>query len=456
MGRIPGTRRAGGCFFAAAAADVDSQPGPVRDRIAATGRAGIAAITADVETAQRRGEIRADIEVRQLAFELHAYAMEANWALLLLDDDGAGERARTAIDAALARVGTTQEGRIMKFVNHIEPVAPRRAGGAVAEVYAEARREFGRLPEPLAMLSPDEGLLTAGWATLRETLLVGQVPRGRKEAVAAAVAASLRCPWCVDAHTTMLYAAGQTDTAAAILAGTAPAAGDPNAPYVAWAAGTGTPAGPPAPFGPDVAAEYLGTAVQFHFIARLVLVLLDETFLPGGPRAQQLMRRAGGLVFARKVRAEHRPGRSTRRLEPRTLPDDLAWATPSEPIATAFAALSHHLDTAPHLPPPTRQVVRRVVGSWHGEPMPMSSRWTNEHTAELPADLHAPTRLALLTGLAPHQVTDDDVAAARSLLDTDAALVGALAWAAFTAARRIGTWIGAAAEGQVSRQNPTG
>ncbi|WP_234714325.1 hypothetical protein, partial [Mycobacterium tuberculosis] len=28
----------------------------------------------------------------------------------------------------------------MKFVNHIEPVAPRRAGGAVAEVYAEARR----------------------------------------------------------------------------------------------------------------------------------------------------------------------------------------------------------------------------------------------------------------------------------------------------------------------------
>lgn len=185
-------------------------------------------------------------------------------------------------------------------------------------------------------------------------------------------------------------------------------------------------------------------------------MLLDETFLPGGPRAQQLMRRAGGLVFARKVRAEHRPGRSTRRLEPRTLPDDLAWATPSEPIATAFAALSHHLDTAPHLPPPTRQVVRRVVGSWHGEPMPMSSRWTNEHTAELPADLHAPTRLALLTGLAPHQVTDDDVAAARSLLDTDAALVGALAWAAFTAARRIGTWIGAAAEGQVSRQNPTG
>ena len=95
----------------------------------------------------------------------------------------------------------------MKYINHIEPVAPRQAGGVVAEVYAEARREFGRLPEPVSMLSPNEDLLAAWWATLRETLIAGQVPRGRKEAVAAAVAASQRCPFCVDAHSVMLYAA---------------------------------------------------------------------------------------------------------------------------------------------------------------------------------------------------------------------------------------------------------
>ncbi|SOJ55864.1 hypothetical protein MSIMFB_03344 [Mycobacterium simulans] len=100
----------GGCFFAAAAVDVDSQPGPVRDRIADAGRAGIDAITAEVEAAQRLGQIRADIEARQLAFELHGYAMEANWSRLLLDDDQAGERARAAIDAALDRASTAQEG----------------------------------------------------------------------------------------------------------------------------------------------------------------------------------------------------------------------------------------------------------------------------------------------------------------------------------------------------------
>jgi AcrR family transcriptional regulator len=99
----------GGCFFAAASADVDSQPGPVRDRIAEIGRAAIDAMMTEVQAAQRLGQLRADIDPRQLAFELHAYAMEANWSRLLLDDDGASGRARTAIDAALARAATTEE-----------------------------------------------------------------------------------------------------------------------------------------------------------------------------------------------------------------------------------------------------------------------------------------------------------------------------------------------------------
>jgi AcrR family transcriptional regulator len=100
----------GGCFFVAAAADVDSQPGPVRDRIADIGRAGIGAIVTEIQAAQRLGQLRADIDARQLAFELHAYALEANWARLLLDDDRAGNRARASMERALARAVTTNGG----------------------------------------------------------------------------------------------------------------------------------------------------------------------------------------------------------------------------------------------------------------------------------------------------------------------------------------------------------
>jgi AcrR family transcriptional regulator len=100
----------GGCFFAAASADVDSQPGTVRDRVAEIGRAAIDAIKSEINAAQRLGELREDVDAQQLAFELHAYALEANWCRLLLDDAHAGDRARTAIDAALNRADTSAKG----------------------------------------------------------------------------------------------------------------------------------------------------------------------------------------------------------------------------------------------------------------------------------------------------------------------------------------------------------
>jgi AhpD family alkylhydroperoxidase len=328
----------------------------------------------------------------------------------------------------------------MKFINHIQPVETRQASGVVADVYAEARREFGRLPEPVSMLSPNEDLLAAWWATLRETLIAGNAPRARKEAVAAAVAVTQRCPWCIDAHTTMMYAAGESKTATAILADTKLSDSDPNAPYVAWARGTAAPGGPAAPFAGGQAVEYVGTAMIFHFVTRLVSVLLDETFLPGGPRAQSLARRAAGLAFARKVRASHRAGLATGRLSPRPLPEDLGWAAAYAPVAASFAALTGCLEESQHLPEASRDVVRRMIAEWQGEPMPMSSSWTVEHTNRLPEPLRAATRLALLTGLAPHQVTDADVAAARSVLATDEALVTALAWASWAAARRVAGW----------------
>jgi len=99
----------GGCFFAAAAADVDSRPGPVRDRVAEIARSWIDEVAAEVVVAQRLGQLDEDIDARQLTFELHAYVQEANWARLLLDDDGAPDRARAAIDAALSRAASTVE-----------------------------------------------------------------------------------------------------------------------------------------------------------------------------------------------------------------------------------------------------------------------------------------------------------------------------------------------------------
>src|ERR1700730_2530987 len=97
----------GGCFFAAASAEFDSRPGAVREQIAKLTNAWIVALREEIECAQSKGEIPGSIKPAQLAFELHAYVQEANWAFKLFNDKSAFLLARraiaTRIDAASAK-----------------------------------------------------------------------------------------------------------------------------------------------------------------------------------------------------------------------------------------------------------------------------------------------------------------------------------------------------------------
>jgi AcrR family transcriptional regulator len=96
----------GGCFFAAASAEFDSRPGAVRDQIAALTKAWMAGLQKEIAFAQSRREVRASVEPAQLAFELHAYVQEANWAFKLFNEKSAFPRARRAIADRLAAVSS--------------------------------------------------------------------------------------------------------------------------------------------------------------------------------------------------------------------------------------------------------------------------------------------------------------------------------------------------------------
>lgn len=87
----------GGCFFAAASLEFDSRPGRVRDDVAALTKTWMHALRNEIAHARAQKEIaRATVPV-QLAFELHAYVQEANWAYKLFGDKKAFSRARAAI-----------------------------------------------------------------------------------------------------------------------------------------------------------------------------------------------------------------------------------------------------------------------------------------------------------------------------------------------------------------------
>jgi hypothetical protein len=85
---------AGGCFWAAAAAEFDDRPGAVREQI----RDGLAAWIDELE---RQARTAGAPDPEAIAFEIYAFGLGANAYARLLGDRDAFERTRAVI---LARI----------------------------------------------------------------------------------------------------------------------------------------------------------------------------------------------------------------------------------------------------------------------------------------------------------------------------------------------------------------
>ncbi|WP_278234599.1 TetR/AcrR family transcriptional regulator [Isoptericola sp. AK164] len=96
---------AGGCFFRAVETEVDSRPGPVHDAVVAVRREWDGYLEHHVGLAVGAGELAADVDPAQVVFELVALLGTANDRSLLLDDDGAYDRALAAVRTVLVAHG---------------------------------------------------------------------------------------------------------------------------------------------------------------------------------------------------------------------------------------------------------------------------------------------------------------------------------------------------------------
>jgi AcrR family transcriptional regulator len=91
----------GGCFFVAASAELGARPGPVHDLVAAYQQEWRNLLEHEAREATARDELP-DTDPAQLAYELGAILAGTNIIAVLHDDNGAIERARTAIHRRLA------------------------------------------------------------------------------------------------------------------------------------------------------------------------------------------------------------------------------------------------------------------------------------------------------------------------------------------------------------------
>jgi AcrR family transcriptional regulator len=101
---------AGGCFFAAATVEMDGRPGPVRDAVAAQMGSWAGLLTDYARAAIERGELVADADPEQLAFELDALGTAVNSGWQLHEDAAVFERGHRAIRRRLEG-DATETGR---------------------------------------------------------------------------------------------------------------------------------------------------------------------------------------------------------------------------------------------------------------------------------------------------------------------------------------------------------
>jgi AcrR family transcriptional regulator len=98
----------GGCFFAGLLAEEDARTGPIHDLVVELEATTVPGIADIVVAAQRRGEIAAEVDATQLAYEVYAFMELTNFHFVLFRDPAVLKRGRRAAAGALdaARAGT--------------------------------------------------------------------------------------------------------------------------------------------------------------------------------------------------------------------------------------------------------------------------------------------------------------------------------------------------------------
>ncbi len=87
----------GGCFFSGAALEMGTRPGPVKEAIAAFQAGFVGLIRGFAATAIEQGELPADEDPRQLAFELNGLILATDASFVLNDDPAVLDLARQVV-----------------------------------------------------------------------------------------------------------------------------------------------------------------------------------------------------------------------------------------------------------------------------------------------------------------------------------------------------------------------
>ena len=98
-----------GCLYISGAVEFDDRTGPVRDALVGSVKSWLAAMNRAVVQAKEAGQLRADIDEQQLAFEIHGLILALHYEARFLKNPGSIARAHAGFDNILKLYGTHQQ-----------------------------------------------------------------------------------------------------------------------------------------------------------------------------------------------------------------------------------------------------------------------------------------------------------------------------------------------------------
>lgn len=99
----------GGCFFAAVASELDTRPGPARDRVVQMLDQWRSLLRQCILDAQACGEIDPQAEVAQAVFEIQAMLLAGNYQFVMTNDPARLTEARKGVEHVLARLAVKEQ-----------------------------------------------------------------------------------------------------------------------------------------------------------------------------------------------------------------------------------------------------------------------------------------------------------------------------------------------------------
>jgi AhpD family alkylhydroperoxidase len=227
---------------------------------------------------------------------------------------------------------------------------------------------------PLEILQNIEGIYPAFWALVRESLVVGNIPRHYKELIAVQVSALNKCPFCTEAHGTVSrYIPGVTEQLLKSVQendlSTIPDLDFKQ--YAQWTQGqngidqTSSPgffADLPRPMQVELKSVVLVT----NMANRIVDLFGAETMdLPNNPA----MKKALELFINASYSLERKPGLSLALLDPFPARDGLRWAEGNENIHATLVRASGTIEAAAgkFIPSAVRDYLNIWFSRWDGK-----------------------------------------------------------------------------------------